>query len=91
MRYLKVIKDGWVFEWDAILALNPACMEVTEQEAYPERFADPVVVAEVVAERKKRGRPALALATEEAVVTAAEEPVVVAPDELAAQIARLMP
>lgn len=28
-----------IFEWNAILARNPDVEEVTEQEAYPERFA----------------------------------------------------
>lgn len=53
IRYLKSRKDGWIFEWDAILAKNPSLYEVTEEEAYPERFI-PVAAIEAVA--VKRGR-----------------------------------
>ena len=35
IRYLKSRKDGWIFEWDPILANNPSVYEVTEEEAYP--------------------------------------------------------
>lgn len=38
MRYLRNKKDGFIYEWDPILAENPLCEEVTEQEAFPERF-----------------------------------------------------
>lgn len=36
MRYLKNKNDGTIYEWNEILAANPLCEEVTEQEAYPE-------------------------------------------------------
>jgi hypothetical protein len=38
MKYLKNKTDGTIYEWDEILAANPKCEEVTEEEAYPERF-----------------------------------------------------
>ena len=38
MRYLRNRRDGTIYEWDAILAENIMCEEVTEQEAYPEKF-----------------------------------------------------
>jgi hypothetical protein len=41
MRYLRNRRDGTIYEWDAILAENPLCEEVTEQEAYPEKFIPP--------------------------------------------------
>jgi hypothetical protein len=53
IRYLKSRKDGWIFEWDPILANNPHLYEVTEEEAYPERFI-PVAAIEAIA--AKRGR-----------------------------------
>jgi len=53
IRYLKSRKDGWIFEWDPILAKNPHLYEVTEEEAYPERFI-PVAAIEAIA--AKRGR-----------------------------------
>jgi hypothetical protein len=37
MRYLKD-RSGFIYEWNEILAANPACTEVTEEEAYPEKF-----------------------------------------------------
>jgi hypothetical protein len=71
VRYLKSRKDGWIFEWDPILDKNPQLYEVTEQEAFPERFI-PVAAVEAVAAR--RGRPrrqGLDLSTE----TVPDEPV----------------
>ncbi len=41
MRYLRNKRDGTIYEWDAILAENPMCEEVTEHQAYPERFIPP--------------------------------------------------
>lgn len=38
IRYLRNRKDGFIYEWDPILAANILCEEVTEEEAYPERF-----------------------------------------------------
>ena len=57
MRYLRNIKDGFIYEWNEILASNPLCREVTEQEAYPERFITPAVeekIEEVAKTRAKR-------------------------------------
>jgi hypothetical protein len=54
-RYLKNRKDGWIFEWDAILAKNPNVFEVTEEEAYPERFI-PAEAVEKVDNRRGRKR-----------------------------------
>ena len=38
MRYLRNKRDGTIYEWDEILAENALCEEVTEQEAFPEKF-----------------------------------------------------
>jgi hypothetical protein len=63
MRYLKD-KNGFIYEWNAILAENPSCTEVTEEQAYPERFVP----------KKQKGRKSgLVLETEDV----PEEPVVV--------------
>ena len=63
MRYLKD-KSGFIYEWNAILAENPSCTEVTEEQAYPERFVP----------KKQKGRKSgLVLETE----NVPEEPVVV--------------
>lgn len=37
-RWLKNKKDGTIYEWNAILADNPLCEEITEEQAFPERF-----------------------------------------------------
>jgi hypothetical protein len=37
MRYLRD-KSGFIYDWNPILAENPQCTEVTEQEAFPEKF-----------------------------------------------------
>lgn len=52
-RYLKSRKDGWIFEWDPILANNQHVYEVTEEEAFPERFI-PVAAIEAVAAKRVR-------------------------------------
>jgi hypothetical protein len=41
MRYLRNRRDGTIYEWDDILAENPICEEITEQEAFPEKFIPP--------------------------------------------------
>ena len=38
MRYLRNRRDGTIYEWDEILAANPLCEEVTEEQAFPEKF-----------------------------------------------------
>lgn len=53
-RYLRNKKDGWIFEWDRFLAENPNCEEITEMEAYPERFIPVKRVEEVKKARIKR-------------------------------------
>ena len=37
-RFLRNKVDGTIYEWDAILAKNIKCEEVTEEIAYPENF-----------------------------------------------------
>ncbi len=37
MRYLRD-RSGFIYEWNEILAENPACVEITEEEAFPEKF-----------------------------------------------------
>ena len=67
MRYLRNKKDGFIYEWHPILAANPMCEEVTEQQAYPERFITPAVEEKIQEVAKTRGRrkSKLDLATEE--------------------------
>ena len=37
MRYLRD-RSGFIYEWNEILAEPPACEEITEEEAFPEKF-----------------------------------------------------
>ena len=37
-RWLRNIKDGEIYEWNEILADNPLTEEVTEEQAFPEKF-----------------------------------------------------
>lgn len=37
-RYLRGRKDGFIYDWNPIMAENPLVEEVTEEQAYPERF-----------------------------------------------------
>ena len=55
-RYLRNKKDGFIYDWNPILAKNALCEEVTEQEAFPEKFVP----------KKQKGRKSgLALETED--------------------------
>lgn len=35
--YVRVKKDGFIYEYDPILARNPECEVITAEEAYPEQ------------------------------------------------------
>lgn len=83
-RYLRHRLDGWIYEWDAILAANPICEEVSEEEAYPERFVKPEVVEKAKRGRKRKGT--LDLSTDDI----PEEPPYT-PPELAADASRRLP
>ncbi len=85
MRYLRNINDGFIYEWHPILAQNPLCREVSEEEAFPERFVKEEVVEAVKKERVKR-KSALDLATADI----PEAPAYTNP-ELAAEASRRMP
>lgn len=68
--YIRVKKDGFLYDYNEILAKNPACEVITEQEAFPERFvpahvADRVEVPEVPEKPKRvvRRKAALDLTT----------------------------
>ncbi len=37
-RYLRNTNDGFIYDWNPVLAENVLCEEVTEEEAFPERF-----------------------------------------------------
>ena len=54
-RWLKNIVDGEIYGWNETLADNPRTIEVTEEQAFPEKFIP----------KKQKGRKAtVSLATE---------------------------
>ena len=83
-RYLRNKKDGFIYEWDPILDKNPSCEEVSEEEAFPEKFLKPSVVEKVKRGRKRKGE--LNLSTDDI----PEEPLYTSP-ELAADASRRLP
>lgn len=83
-RYLRNRKDGFIYDWHPILAQNELCVEVTEEEAYPERFVKPEVVEKVEKVRTRRGKLDLATAD------VAEPPAITNPD-IAADASRRLP
>jgi hypothetical protein len=80
MRYLRNKVDGFIYEWNEILSRHPKCEEVTEEEAYPERFITPAV--EKVMRRTKQ----IKFSTDDI----PEEPVYTSP-ELSADASRGLP
>jgi len=79
-KFIRVKKDGFIYDYNEILAQNPECEVVTEEIAYPERFMPPEAP-----KRKKRGA-ALDLATADI-----PEAPPYTPPELAADASRGLP
>ena len=52
--YIRVKKDGFLYDYNEILAKNPACEVITEQEAFPERFVPEHVAERVEAPEKPK-------------------------------------
>ena len=52
--YIRVIKDGFIYEYNEILAKNIECEVIPEEIAYPENFADPVQLDKAIANSRKR-------------------------------------
>lgn len=48
-RWLRNRVDGTIYGWDPYLAANPKCEEVTEEQAFPERFRPAGVIARMEA------------------------------------------
>lgn len=74
--FLRNKKDGFIYGWNEILAKNPLCEPVTEEEAFPERFVKPEQVAKVTKSRSRRKTKALDLSTDDI----GEEPRYTAPE-----------
>ena len=80
MRYLRNKNDGFIYEWHPILANNELCEEVTEEEAYPERFVNSSV------EKARKRTKKLDLSSDDI-----DEPPVYTSPELAADASRNLP
>jgi hypothetical protein len=55
-RWLRHKIDGTIYEWDRILDKHPKLEEVSEAEAFPERFETPEIrkrIAKVKSSKKK--------------------------------------
>jgi hypothetical protein len=53
-RYLRNKVDGTIYGWDEYLANNPKCEEVSEEEAFPERFMTEEVVERIQKKTTKK-------------------------------------
>lgn len=87
-KYLRNKNDGFIYGWNPILAKNPLCEEVTEEEAFPERFVKPEQVEKVKKVRAKTKTKALDLFTDDDDID--EEPRYT-PAELEADASRNLP
>ena len=85
-RWLKNINDGFIYGWDEYLEKHPLVKEVTEEEAFPEKFLKPLQVKRVKATRAKN-KSKLDLTTKNVFKPA---PITTAP-ELAADASRGLP
>jgi len=78
--YIRVRKDGTIYDYNEILAKNPDCEVIPEEIAFPERFIPEA------AKTKPRRKSALDLATADS-----PEPPVYTSTELAAEAAHGLP
>jgi hypothetical protein len=90
--YIRVKSDGFIYDFNPILAKNPECEVVPEEVAYPERFIPPAAVqriedaAEVVKATGRKKKAALDLSTADI-----PEAPAYTPPELAEEASRGLP
>jgi len=87
--FIRVKADGFIYDFNPILAKNPECEVISEEVAYPERFIPPAVVQQIAEGDKptvRRKRGTLDLTTAEI-----PEAPPYTPPELAEEAARGMP
>lgn len=73
MKYLRNRNDGFIYPWNEYLAVNPLCEEISEEQAFPERFEPKAA---------KGRKPKVNLATEDAVEAPQSDPMIDLNDEL---------
>jgi hypothetical protein len=81
--YIRVKKDGFIYDFNEILAKNPDCEVISAEEAFPERFVPAHVADRVKPVGRAKSKGALDLSTADI----PEEPAYTAP-ELAAEVSR---
>jgi len=64
-RWLKHRTDGTVYEWDHILDKHLKLIEVTEEEAFPEKFIPVAAIEEVAKKRTRKTRSPVNLHTDD--------------------------
>jgi hypothetical protein len=87
--FIRVKADGFIYDFNPILAKNPECEVISEEVAYPERFIPPAVAQQIAGEDKPTGRKKRGTLD----LTTAEIPEAppYTPPELAEEAARGMP
>lgn len=88
--YIRVKSDGFIYDFNPIMAKSPDCEVISEEIAYPERFIPPAAAQRIAEEEDKptgrKKKSALDLTTAEI----PEAPPYTSP-ELAEEAARGMP
>jgi len=62
--YIRVKKDGFIYDYNDILARNPACEVITEEQAYPERFM-PEAAKKKATRKSKKVAPVIDMSTDD--------------------------
>jgi hypothetical protein len=87
--YIRVKKDGFIYDYNEILAKNPGCEVIPEELAYPERFVPQHAVERLTSpEAKTKGKRKVALDLSTSDIP---EPPEYTPTELAADASRGLP
>lgn len=88
--YIRVKKDGFIYEYNAILAKNVNCEVIPEEVAFPERFVPEHAAERVGASEKPKRAAKHKAALDLATADIPEAPLYTSP-ELAGEAARGMP
>jgi hypothetical protein len=88
--FIRVKKDGTIYDYNDILAKNPGCEVIPEEVAYPERFIPEHAAKRVEAAQKPRASTKKKAALDLSTADIPAEPAYTSP-ELAAEATRGMP
>lgn len=90
VMYIRVKKDGTIYDYNEILAKNPGCEVVPEEIVFPERFVPEHVVDRIEAPEKPKRAVRRKAAFDLATADIPEPPAYTSP-ELAADASRGLP